>query len=138
MRAMRYQSRGRLRAEHGGTLLETALVLPPFFLLLFGLFEFSIVLCGYCSSTYVSRIAVRYASMHSATSLAPCTSTCISTIVRAHIWAPSGSVTVIPTWSPGNTVGSTINISISIAYPVGLPFIPAMTMTSSAQRVITR
>jgi Flp pilus assembly protein TadG len=129
-----------MRDQSGGTLLEMALVLPPFFLLLFGLFEFAVVFFGYCSATYVCRVATRYASVHSSTSLAPCTASCITTLVTAQIWAPSGTVTVTPTWSPSNTVGSTIQVSVTVAYPDGLAVISGaqISVKGYAQRTIMR
>jgi Flp pilus assembly protein TadG len=134
--------RGRgLKDQDGGTLLEMALVLPPFFLLLFGLFEFSIVLMGYCSATYACRVGARYASLHSTTSLAPCNAACLTSLVTAQMWAPSGTVSVsAPTYTPSNTVGSTVKVSVTVAYPTALAVISTATITISgtAQRTIMR
>jgi len=128
------------RDQSGGTLLEMAVVLPPFFLLLFGLFEFSIVMLGYCCAAFAGREAARYASVHSSTSVSPCTTASIQALAKTQIWAPSATITVTPTWPSGNTVGNTVKISISVAYPVGLAVISlsTVTVTGYAQRTITR
>jgi Flp pilus assembly protein TadG len=134
------RNRNLLKDQSGGTLLEMALVLPPFFLLLFGFFEFSIVLFGYCSATYASRVTVRYAAVHSSTSLAPCTATSVTAMATAQLWAPSGTATITPTWTTSNTIGNTVKVTISIAYPNALPVISgaSVTVTGSAQRTIMR
>ncbi len=128
------------RDQNGGTLLEMAVVLPPFFLLLFGLFEFSIVLLGYCSAAFACREGARYASVHSSTSISPCTTASIQALVKNQIWAPSATVTVSPTWPSGNTIGNPIKISVSVDYPVGLAVISVadVTVTGFAQRTIMR
>jgi len=129
-----------LRDQSGSTLLEMAVVLPPFFLLLFGLFEFSIVLLGYCSASFACREAARYASVRSSTSISPCTTASIQALVKTQIWAPSATVTVTPTWASGNTIGDPVKISVSVAYPVGLAVISVstVTVTASTQRTIMR
>jgi Flp pilus assembly protein TadG len=129
-----------LSDQSGGTLLEMALVLPSFFLLLFGLFEFAIVLFGYCSATYVSGATARYAAVHSSTSLAPCTTASLTTLAAAQLWAPSGTTTITPTWTPSNTAGSTVNVTISIAYPNALAVLSSaqVTVAVTAQRTIMR
>jgi len=129
-----------LRDQRGSTLLEMAVVLPPFFLLLFGLFEFSIVLLGYCSASFACREAARYASVRSSTSISPCTTASIQALVKTQIWAPSATVTVTPTWASGNTIGDPVKISVSVAYPVGLAVISVstVTVTASTQRTIMR
>jgi Flp pilus assembly protein TadG len=129
-----------LRDQGGGTLLEMAVVLPPFFLLLFGLFEFSIVLLGYCSAAFACREAARYASVRSSTSISPCTTASIQALAKTQIWAPAATITVNPTWPSGNTIGNTVKISVSVAYPVGLAVLSlsTVTVTAATQRTIMR
>ena len=100
-----------LEEDRGGAAIEMAVVLPVFFILLFGLFSFAIILFGYGNATYASRAGSRFASLHSATSLSPCTASSVQSFVMPFLWAaPSGGVTVATTWSPSNTVGSTVNV----------------------------
>lgn len=134
--------RGDLREDElGSTVLETAFVLIPFLLLLFGLFSFSIVLFGYCNATFSSRAAVRYASVHSSTSLAPCTIASVTAVITPYLAVtPGATITVTPAWPSGNTVGSTVTVSVKLVYSMGIPFTTLKTVTvgSTAQRTITR
>jgi Flp pilus assembly protein TadG len=127
--------------DSGQAMVEMAVVLPILFLLLFGTFEFSIVLFGYGNAAYASRVGARYASLHSSTSLAPSSSSVISSLVQPYLWAaPSGAATVATKWSPSNTIGSTVSVSVKIVYPIGMPLIALsqITVGSTAQRTILR
>ncbi len=126
--------------QRGGTLIEMTIVLPIFFLLLFGIFEFSIILCGYCSATFACRAGTRFASVRSSTSIVPATTASVTSAVTAQVWAPSGTITVTPTWPSGNTVGNTVNVAVTIVYPMGLLVVSTagVTVSSSAQRAIVR
>jgi len=134
--------RGRAaNGELGSTVLETALVLPPFFMLLFGLFNFSIVLFGYCNATFSSRAAARYASLHSSTSLSPCTTASVTAVITPYLAVtPGAAATVTPAWPSGNTVGNTVTVTVKLVYSVGIPFSSLKTVTvgSTAQRTIQR
>ena len=130
-----------LNDRSGQALIEMAVVLPVFFLLLFGLFSFSIILFGYGNASFACRLGARYASLHSSTSLAPCSSSSITSLVTPYLWAGAqNQVTVATNWSPGNTVGSTVSVSVSIVYPTGIPYfsLTQVTVGSTAQRTIMR
>jgi Flp pilus assembly protein TadG len=134
-------SRSLLKGEEGSTVLETALVLPPFFLLLFGLFSFSIVLFGYCNATFSSRAAARYASLHSSTSLSPCTTATVTAVVTPYLAVtPGATATVTPAWPSGNTIGNTVTVTVKLVYSLGIPFstLKTVTVQSVAQRTIMR
>ncbi len=127
--------------ESGSTLVELALVLPVFLLTLFGFFASVIALCGYCNASYACRAGVRYASLHSATSLAPASAATVQAIVAPYLWAdPIGGVRVTTLWSPGVAVGGTVRVSVKLIYPVRIPFSQwkEITMGSSAVRTISR
>lgn len=137
--------RTRLRArlfayeETGANLVETALVLPVYFLVIFVFMSFSIVLFAYCNASYASRIAVRYAVVHSATSATPCTTSAIQSIVLPYLWgAPSGGVGIVPQWTPSNSVGSVVSVKVTLTYSTGMPYgyLNNMVATASAQGVI--
>jgi Flp pilus assembly protein TadG len=133
--------RGLGKDRSGATALETALVLPVFFLLLFGLMYFAIALFGYCNATYSSRAAARYASLHSSTSLSPCTAVSVQSVIAPYLAAtPAAASTVSTTWSPANTVGATVTVSVTMVYSVAIPFSSLKTLTvgSVAKRTIIR
>ena len=138
---MPYNDDTTAHGEHGATSIEMAVVLPVFFLLLFGLFSLSIVFFGYGNAVFAARVGARYASLHSATSLSPCTPTVIQNLVTPYLWAaPAGGVTVSTTWNPTNTVGTTVSVSVRIVYPLGTSILSAgqVTVGSTAKRVIAR
>lgn len=132
----------RVRVEdEGGTLVETAIVLSTFFLLLFGIFSLSIALFGYDNATYASRAAARYASMHSSTSQTPCNAACVQSYVDQYLYAaPTSGVRVNTSYGSGNSVGSTVTVSVTITYNTLIPFSPlkSLTVGSSAERTISR
>jgi Flp pilus assembly protein TadG len=127
--------------ERGGAALEMALVLPVFFIFLFGLMSFAIVLFGYGNATFASRAGARFASLHSSTSLSPCTAASVQSFVTPFLWAaPTSGTTITTVWNPTNTVGSTVKVSVSIVYPIGVSVLSGgnVTVASSAQRVVAR
>jgi Flp pilus assembly protein TadG len=122
--------------QQGSMVVETAVVLPVFFLLLFGLFSFSLVLFNYSNATYAARAAARYASLHSNTSLAPCSTSCVQSYATLFLFAaPAVGTTVNTIYGSLNTVGGTVKVSVTIAYPVAIPFssLTQITVGSSAQ-----
>ena len=112
-----------LRGEGGANLIEMAIVLPVYFLLVFTLISFAIVLFAYGNATFAGKSAVRYAVVHGALSVTPCSATDLQNIVTPYLWgAPPGGVTVTSQWSPSNAVGSTVSVTVQLAYSTGLPY----------------
>jgi len=104
-------------------MIEVALVLPVYFLMVFGIIQLCFVLFGYCNATYACRQATRFAALHGAGSTYQATSTDLQNIAKQYLWgAPTGQVTVTSTWSPDNNPGSTITVTISMVYPTVIPF----------------
>ena len=143
--------RAAMGNESGQALIEMAVALPTFFLLLFGIFEFSFVLFGWCNVTSDTRSAVRYASIHSNTALVPATPTTVTAAVAQVLFANGSTTTVTypssnPTSttvggsSPLNTIGGTVIVSVTATYSVIMPFTnyTSFTVASSAQRTISR
>jgi Flp pilus assembly protein TadG len=137
--------------ECGQALIEMAVALPTFFLLLFGIFAFSFALFGWCDITSDTRGAVRYASIHSNTALVPATPTTVADAVAQVLFANGSTTTVTypntnPTStavggsSPLNTIGGTVIVSVTATYNVTMPFsnYTSFTVASSAQRTISR
>ena len=104
-------------------MVEFALVVPIFFLLIFGFIDFGIIFAGYCSAAYASQIAVRYAIVHGNNSSSACTNTQITSLVARYLWAAQKTGTVVnTTWNPDNSPGSTVTITISLTYNTGIPY----------------
>jgi Flp pilus assembly protein TadG len=120
-------------------MIEMALILPAYFMLVFGMVQMCFVLFGYCNATYASRQATRYAAVHGAGSVYPCTSTDLQNIAKQYLWgAPSGHVTITSVWSPDNNPGSTITVKISMVYPTVIPFakLNQITVGTAAQAIV--
>ena len=130
-----------LRQESGATMVEIAVTLPIFSLLLFGLINFALVIFGFCNVTYASRFAARYASLHSSTSQVPATTTSVQSIVAPFIFqypANTSSTTLFYVQqyaaSNGNLIGNAAGVTVSITYTLVMPFFtfqgPALSSTS--------
>jgi Flp pilus assembly protein TadG len=139
---MKVPPRCSFRRNHSGqAVIELAVALPAFFLLLFGLFNFAIVLYGYGNATFASRLGARFASLHSSSSTAPCSSASITSLVTPYLFTVAqDQVTVATNWPSGNTVGNPVTVSISVVYPIGIPYfsLSQITIGSTAQRTIMR
>ncbi len=123
-------SQRRIGRQKGSAMIEYALVLSVFFMLIWGFIQFSLILFGFNNATYASRIAIRYAVVHGSTATYTCTSTDISNIITPLLWgAPSGGTTIVTTWNPNNTPGSTVSIKVAIQYMPAIPFFPRKAFT---------
>ena len=121
-----------LHDQRGGALLEIALVLPIALMFTFGVIQLGIFLYSYTSATYASRVGVRYAEVHGASSLYPCTAANVVTIVSAYLTAiPASAVTVTPTWNPNNIVGNAVTVKVTLAWATGIPIDRLGTITVS-------
>jgi hypothetical protein len=119
-------------------MLEMALILPIYFLLVYGVLLMCFILFGYCNATYASRIASRYAAVNGTGSTYQCTSTDVKNVAKQFLWGAPSNVTITPTWSPDNNPGSTVTVKIVLVYPTAIPFsgISQVTVGTSAQAVI--
>ena len=117
----------RLSSERGGTIVEMAIVLPVFLIMLVGIMQCSILLFNYCNAVYSVRAASRYASLHSGSSGNPATAAAVNSIVAGNLrLAGSGSTPAVMllygnSGGPdgGNYVGDLVGVGIVWAnYPI--------------------
>ncbi len=119
-------------------------MLPVYFMLVFGFTSFAIFLFAYCNATFASKAALRYAVLHSNTSLAPYTQTAINNIVTPFLWgAPSctGCVTIVVSPLPApNAIGTNVSVTVTLTYSTGLPYtkLTGLVASASAQGVAIR
>ena len=138
---MKRAGMGEMQHEDGQALVEMAVTLPVFLLVLFGIAWFAILLFGWCNITYASRVAVRYASIHSNTSLAPATTASITANVTPYLIASTtGTATTTVVYNTSNTIGSQVTVTVSATYKPIVPYasLTAFALSSTSQRTITR
>ena len=131
----------RFAEEPGQSLIELALVLPVFLLLVFGFISFVMVIYGLSNATYASRLLIRYACVHSSTSYKPISSSDVTAIVAPYMNNfPSNTYTITPSWSTGSpTLGGNATVSIAITYHITLPgftLSPLTVQTSASGSVV--
>ena len=107
LRAHRRNPVVSLRDDSGQSLIELAVVLPLFFMMVIGFINFCMVMFGLCSISYACRQAARYASLHSSASQSPVTqSTIDAQVARFVLKYPSNTYSDTLTYTgSGNVVG---------------------------------
>lgn len=136
----------RGKALKGQTLVEFALVLPVFLVLIFGIVEFGRIVWAYSTLAHSAREGMRYASIHginspspvgpgSATYTYPESDSTITGLVRARSVALDPTrLTVLSTWPDGDSMrGSRVVIQAQYIFGSLLDSflsIPVFTMSS--------
>lgn len=123
----------RLLAEDAGTeILEIALSLPVLLMTTVGAVEVLLFMTSFVGATCGSRMAVRYAATHGASSLSPCNAASLTSMVQSYmVLVPGGRVTVTPAWTPSNLAGSTVTVQVSVTFPTGIPYARLSTMSAA-------
>jgi Flp pilus assembly protein TadG len=111
----------RRRKQRGAAMIEMALVLPVYFLLVYGVLEMCFIMFGYCNATYACRQAARYAAVHGTGSTYQCTLADVQNVAKTYLW---GTPTPTITWSPGTPHNPEIyiTVNISMVYSTAIPF----------------
>ena len=144
MSAQKARRRGR-----GQALVEFALVVPWFFLLLFGIIEAGRFIFYYETLSNATREGARYAIVNGANTLgcpsgppAPGSSACdtsganvVARVKQSGIGLPN-AITVTPTWTPDNGRGSTVNVGAQMTYRVLIPLVPIPDITVKAESTL--
>jgi len=155
---MSARTRRRHRAQ---ALVEFALVVPWFFLLLFGIIEAGRFIFYYESLSHATREGARYAIVNGANTLgcpsgpaAPGTSACdasganvVARVRQAALGVPSSGITVDRCWwysacdyvthgDGDNARGATVTVSASFTYSTLLPLVPLPPITVNAESTL--
>jgi hypothetical protein len=75
-----------MQGKSGQAVVETALLLPVFFLLFVGTIQYAITLFTYCNATYACRNAARYASVRSTSSISPASVAQVKSLVTSGLF----------------------------------------------------
>ena len=130
--------------ECGQAILETAIVMPGFVLLLFGSARFSMALTSYHGGSYAIRSAARYGSTHSATSPSPAAVADIQHLVAVAPFVPAGaqinvSYVGYQGAASGNYTGNVLYVQLQYSQTISLVgYSKTFTVTSSTFRYILR
>ncbi len=124
------------RNEHGGSMVELALVMGLIFLpLLFGFLEYGRIVFSKSTVTTSAREGVRWAIVRGSTSGNTTNAAGVANYVKG-ITAIS-PISVTTTWDDASKAPLTaVTVSVSYSYQPLVPFIPPMTLTSASRQII--
>ena len=106
----------RRRNQRGSAMVEMAISLMGFLLLVFGVMDFGWAIYQYDACNSAAQDAVRYASVHGSQSTSPATSDTMKTYVQNDtVGLDPSRLTVTSTWDPDNNPGSTVKVVVSYA-----------------------
>ncbi len=127
--------------------LEMAVALPVFMMLMIGTFQLAIVLLTFCNATLACSQAARYASLHSSTSVAPASTSQIQSFVMSKLFigrSINPTVNVLYTTASqgtgSNVIGNMVTVNVSWSQTIAIPFASTYSFSVGSQdiRVITR
>ena len=104
----------RLGSRRGSEVVESALALLSFALLMVGIMEFGLAGMISNSVAFAAETAARYASVHGSSSPVPASRSAVQAVAQSYA-APlgSGPLTITVTWTPNNNPGSTVTVRVS-------------------------
>jgi len=117
---LRPAGHGRRRQQRGAFIVEAALIVLPFLLLIFGIIEFGVVIRANNFVSYAAREGTRYASVRGFDSGIPASDAeaQVSDFVRRQaVGLDSSTLTVVTTWLPDNKRGSSVRVQVSYSMP---------------------
>lgn len=134
-------NRDAKRKTRGSTLVESALALASFAVLLAGIMEASFALLVANSITFAAERAARYASLSGSKSGHPAAAADIQSVAKAYA-APlrAGALAAHVTWTPDNQPGSTVQVQVSFSFaPQMMPLAGRLlTLQSTARNIIVQ
>jgi Flp pilus assembly protein TadG len=136
------RARSIIRSSNTGqAMLEFAMTSVVFFLLVFGITNFSMAVYTFNQVSYAAREGTRYASVRGATAPSPVGADDVATFVKSE-WAGENpdNLTVSTTWNPDNNPGSFVIVDVQYTFNFVMPFmnLPQLSMESTSQLAITQ
>ena len=130
-----------MTGRRGSTMVEGALVMTTFVVLLIGAMDFGRLGFAYSSVTYAAHQAARFASTHgSASGHAASAATIQSNADSNLVGLNAAGLTVSVTWNPNNNPGSQVQVVVSYSFrPLVVPISSgSITLKSTAVDYITQ
>jgi Flp pilus assembly protein TadG len=128
---IRAQPESKRRGERGSTILEGALCLTVFLMIVFGTIDFGRMVFAYNFVSYAAREATRYAAVHG-TAHAVTNDDITTFVTREAIALDSSAMTVTTSWTPDHSAGSTVQVRIQYSFTPLLPYVPSGTVRLSS------
>jgi Flp pilus assembly protein TadG len=116
--------------DDGQALIEFALSAVLYFVLLFGVIEFSRAIFYYNVLATVSRDGARYAVVRGSESGRAVDEAAVRTFVQSQAFGLAPTVDV--TWTPDNRPGSTVLVRVDYTFSSIVPLLPVQTLPMSA------
>jgi Flp pilus assembly protein TadG len=114
--------------RRGSTMLEGALVMTTFVILLIGCMDFGRLGFAYSSVTFAAHQAARYAATNGSASGHAATLTTVRANVNSNlVGLNAAALTVAATWTPDNNPGSKVQVVVSYSF---LPLVVPISSTS--------
>lgn len=135
------QATNRRRRQRGSGLVETALCLTVFLMILFGTIDFGRSMFAYNYVSYAAREGARYAIVRGQSSGRAASTTDVSTYVKSEaIGLSPADITVSTTWNPDNRPGSTVQVRVQYSFQPIVPYMPSGTwaLASTSKMLISQ
>ena len=130
-----------MKRRRGSTMLEGALVMTTFVILLVGAMDFGRLGFAYSSVTYAAHQAARFAATNGSSSgHAASVATIQANADNNLIGLNAHNLTVSVTWTPNNNPGSQVKVIVSYGFqPLVVPISSSsVTLRSTAVDIITQ
>jgi Flp pilus assembly protein TadG len=127
-------------SEAGAALAEFALVALVFFILFFGIIEFSRAMFMYHHLAHAAREGSRYAIVHGSTSMSPVDNNAVRDYVRSITPLDPNNLNVATTWQDGNNdPGSRVKVMVTYDFRFSIPvwFGTNIPLASTSEMVIS-
>jgi len=136
---MQIAKHGKRGGEVGSAIVESALSLTVFLMILFATMDFGRMVFAYNFVSYAAREATRYAVVRGTAH--PVDAPGLTTFVKNEaIGLDRSAITVTPTWTPDHTPGSTVQVTVSYSFQPIAPYMPtgSITMNSTSKMLISQ
>src|SRR5690242_13337603 len=104
----------RSRSERGSTMVEGALCLMVFLMMIFGIMDFGRAVFAYNSISWAAREGARYAMVRGSSSGHQVTATDVKNYVLSRtVGMVSSDIGVNTSWKPDASAGSTVSVAVT-------------------------
>ncbi len=127
--------------ESGSVVVELALILPVFFLIVFGMLEISRVVYTNHTLAHAAREGARFAMVRGSRSASPASTQDIDAAVRSQaVTLDLNDLGVAVSYNPNNNPGSVVTVQVSYAYQFILPALSPgpLQLTRSSRMLVSR